>query len=104
MRLRFAYENRYASVVLQSGELESPGFTDRIEKLLREIKRISNNELGITISLGEQTKEVYQRWFDAGAHRYLLRIESSNPELYKKIHPDDSRHDFERRIPVSQVT
>jgi biotin synthase len=96
--VRFAYENRYASVVLQSGEIESPGFTDRIEKLLREIKRISNNELGITISLGEQTKEVYQRWFDAGAHRYLLRIESSNPELYKKIHPDDSRHDFERRF------
>ncbi len=96
--VRFAYENKYASVVLQSGELESPGFTDRIEKLLREIKRISNNELGITISLGEQTKDVYQRWFDAGAHRYLLRIESSNPELYKKIHPDDNKHNFERRF------
>ncbi len=96
--VEFAYENKYASVVLQSGELESKGFTDRIEKLLREIKRISNNELGITISLGEQTKDVYQRWFDAGAHRYLLRIESSNPVLYKKIHPDDTRHDFSRRM------
>lgn len=100
--VRFAHENRYASVVLQSGELENPGFTDRIEKLLKEIKRISNNELGITISLGEQTKEVYRRWFDAGAHRYLLRIESSNPELYRKIHPGDTRHDFNRRIECLQ--
>lgn len=100
--VKFAYDNRYASVVLQSGEIESPGFTDRIEELLREIKKISNNELGITISLGEQTKDVYQRWFDAGAHRYLLRIESSSPELYKKIHPINSRHDFNRRIECLQ--
>lgn len=96
--VKFAYDKRYASVVLQSGEIESPGFTDRIEKLLREIKRISNNELGITISLGEQKEDVYRRWFEAGAHRYLLRIESSNPELYKKIHPQDGRHDFNRRV------
>ncbi len=96
--VQYAHKNKYASVVLQSGEIESPGFTDRIEKLLREIKRISNNELGITISLGEQTKDVYQRWFEAGAHRYLLRIESSNQELYKKIHPDDEKHDFQRRL------
>ncbi len=96
--VEFAFKNRYASVVLQSGELESAGFTDRIEKLLREIKKISNDQLGITISLGEQKQEVYKRWFDAGAHRYLLRIETSNPELYKKIHPDDTKHDFNRRI------
>ena len=96
--VRFAWENRYASVVLQSGEIENPGFTDRIVKLLREIKKISNNELGVTLSLGEQTEEVYRRWFEAGAHRYLLRIESSSPRLYAKIHPADSRHDFRRRL------
>ncbi len=96
--VEFAYNNRYASVVLQSGEIENKGFTDRIESLLKEIKRISNNELGITLSLGEQTGDVYQRWFDAGAHRYLLRIESSSPELYAKIHPDDNSHNFNRRL------
>jgi biotin synthase len=100
--VKFAYDNQYASVVLQSGEIESQGFTDRIEKLLKEIKKISNNELGITISLGEQKKEVYQRWFEAGAHRYLLRIETSNPELYKKIHPDDVTHDYHRRLDCLQ--
>jgi biotin synthase len=100
--VKYAYENKYASVVLQSGEIESQGFTDRIEKLLGEIKKISNNELGITLSLGEQKKEVYQRWLEAGAHRYLLRIETSNPELYKRIHPEDGNHDFKRRIDCLQ--
>ncbi len=94
---RFAHENRYGSVVLQSGELESPAFTLRIEQLLREIKKLSGNGLGITLSLGEQEKEVYERWFEAGAHRYLLRIETSSRELYRKLHPGDSRHSFDRR-------
>jgi biotin synthase len=39
--------------------------------------------------LGEQTEETYRRWREAGAHRYLLRIETTNPELYAKIHPAD---------------
>ena len=84
---KFAYEHNYGSVVLQSGERSDETFVSRIENLLREIKKLSYNELGITISLGEQSKETYQRWYDAGAHRYLLRIESSNRELYEKIHP-----------------
>ena len=52
---RFAYENKFGSVVLQSGEMASPSFTKRIERLLREIKLLSNGELGITLSIGEQT-------------------------------------------------
>lgn len=95
---KFAYENKYGSVVLQSGERSDQKFIDRIENLLKEIKKLSNNELGITISIGEQTKETYQKWFDAGAHRYLLRIESSNKELYNKIHPDNEEHSHETRL------
>jgi len=95
---QFAYQSNYGSVVLQSGEITSPKFTKRITNLLKKIKELSNNELGITISLGEQPEEVYQEWFDAGAHRYLLRIESSNPELYYKIHPQNQKHDFETRL------
>ena len=49
---RFAHENRYGSLVLQSGELESPAFIGRIEFLLREIKKLSGGSLGITLSLG----------------------------------------------------
>lgn len=99
---KFAHENRYGSIVLQSGERTDSIFINRIANLLKEIKKQSNNELGITISLGEQTKETYQKWFDAGAHRYLLRIESSNKELYKKIHPTDENHSFENRLKCLQ--
>jgi biotin synthase len=94
----FAHKSGYGSFVMQSGEISSPAFTARIEKLLREIKQLTNDELGITISLGEQTEETYQRWFNAGAHRYLLRIESSNRELYQKLHPNDGTHDYQKRL------
>lgn len=93
----FAWKNNYGSFVMQSGEIESSAFTNRIENLLKEIKRVTNNELGITISLGEQSYDTYKRWFDAGAHRYLLRIESTNRDLYYKIHPENEKHSFERR-------
>jgi len=95
---RFAYDNHYGSLALQSGELEGSSVTSRIENLLRRIKDLSNGELGITLSVGEQEPEVYRRWFDAGAHRYLLRIEATNEDLYKKIHPRNSKHDFKRRL------
>jgi len=95
---KFAHENKYGSVVLQSGEREDKKFIDRIDNLLKKIKQISNNELGITISLGEQTEETYRRWFESGAHRYLLRIESSTKELFEKIHPTNEKHSFERRL------
>jgi biotin synthase len=94
----FAYTNRYGSIALQSGEVESRFVTDRIENLLRGIKELSNGELGVTLSVGEQEPETYKKWYDAGAHRYLLRVESTNPALYSKIHPDDSKHSFKRRL------
>jgi biotin synthase len=94
----FAFNNNYGSIVIQTGELQSESNTRKIEKLLQEIKNLSNNKLGITLSCGEQTEDVYRRWFDAGAHRYLLRIESSDKELYKKLHPKNKLHSWEIRV------
>lgn len=94
----FAYTHRFGSIVLQGGERSDREFTDRITYLLQEIKKNSHDELGITLSLGEQTEDTYKRWFDAGAHRYLLRIESSNPELYAKIHPNNALHSHAIRL------
>ncbi len=96
--IQFAHTNKYASIVLQSGEIESPSFTNRIEKLLLRIKEETQGKVRVTLSLGEQTEETYRRWFEAGAHRYLLRIETSNPELYRKIHPNNPIHSFEKRL------
>ncbi|MCA1745778.1 MAG: [FeFe] hydrogenase H-cluster radical SAM maturase HydE, partial [Bacteroidales bacterium] len=95
---RFAHENNLGSIVLQAGERNDPSFVDRIDALLQRIKKATNGELGITLSLGEQSRATYQRWFNSGAHRYLLRIETSNRELYEQLHPRNKTHDFETRI------
>lgn len=83
----------YASLVIQSGELESEHQTVFIEDVLR---RLAPLDLGVTLSLGEQTEEVFRRWRAAGATRYLLRIETSNPALYATLHP--ASHSWERRV------
>ena len=95
---KFAYDNHYGSIALQSGEVETNAVTSRIENLLHKIKELSNGELGITLSVGEQEPEVYRRWYEAGAHRYLIRVETTNESLYRKIHPDNKKHDFKRRL------
>jgi biotin synthase len=94
----FADENKFGSVVLQSGENSSPAFVERISNLVTRIKQLSNGRLGITLSVGEQSEQVYRQWFEAGAHRYLLRIETTNQSLYHKLHPEDQLHDFDRRL------
>lgn len=89
---RQAKDFGYASIVIQSGEIEGEAHTAFIEDVLH---RIAPLDLGVTLSLGEQTEDVYRRWKDAGASRYLLRIETANPELYAKLHP--AGHSWERR-------
>ena len=96
--VKFAYNNKYASIVLQAGEREDDEFINFINDLLVDIAKICNGELGITLSVGEQKTEVYKKWFDLGANRYLLRIEASNKDLYEKLHPNNSKHSFDRRL------
>lgn len=95
---RFAYKYDYGSIVIQTGERNDKDFVDKIEFLIKEIKNQSDNKLGITLSLGEQSYETYKRWFEAGAHRYLLRIETSNRDLYQRYHPSNEEHSFDKRI------
>jgi biotin synthase len=99
----FAWKNNFASIVIQAGELSSKVFTERIFKLLTDINLATNNELGITLSLGEQSEETYRRWMEASGRRYLLRIETSNRELYKKLHPANATHDFGVRLAALQT-
>jgi len=91
----WAYEAEYGSCVIQSGERQDDAYINMIERVVKRISEATKGEMGITLSLGEQTEEVYARWKDAGASRYLLRIETTNPELYAKIHPED--HSMEVR-------
>lgn len=101
--VRFAWENKYASIVIQAGERSSKKFSKEISDLLSQIRDMTNGELGITLSLGEQSRETLEEWFSLGATRYLLRIEVSNPELYKKLHPNNKHHDYEKRVAQLEV-
>ncbi len=91
---KFCYQKKYGSIVLQSGEVTT---NHRIEFLIDVISTIKKRfNLGITLSLGELPKETLKEFFINGAHRYLLRIETSNEKLYNKIHPTD--HSFQNRL------
>jgi biotin synthase len=89
----WAFEADYGSCVIQSGERQDEDYISMIEQVVKRIAEATKGELGITLSLGEQTEATYRRWKNAGAHRYLLRIETTNPDLYAKIHPADHHLD-----------
>ena len=74
----------YGTVVMQAGE--DPGLTrDQIGAIVRAIK--ATTPLAVTLSLGERDDDDLRAWKAAGADRYLLRFETSDPELYDRIHP-----------------
>jgi biotin synthase len=84
--------NKYGfkALVLQSGE--DPEFTsDRLAKLIREIKE--RYAVLIFVSVGEIGLDGLQKLYDAGARGLLLRFETSNPELYLKLHCGDKLED-----------
>ena len=73
----------YKTVVMQSGE--SPQYkTEVFANIIREIKKF---DLAITLSIGERSFEDYKTFKEAGADRFLIRIETTDEELYKKMHP-----------------
>ena len=81
----------YKTIVLQSGE-DAYFSSDIMVEIIREIKEL---DVALTLSIGERTKEEYKAFKDAGADRYLIRIETTDKNLYKKMHPNMS---FENRI------
>ncbi|PIE52628.1 [FeFe] hydrogenase H-cluster radical SAM maturase HydE [Candidatus Fermentibacteria bacterium] len=85
---------RYGSMVLQSGERHDKNFISFVERLVRRIKKetvssVLPSGLGITLCVGEHTRETYERFREAGAHRYLLRIETTDEDLFRSIHPEE---------------
>jgi biotin synthase len=98
---RLTFESRYGSLVIQSGERNDVRFIDLIARCVERIVSATRSPdlpegLGITLSLGQLSRQAYRRLFDAGAHRFLLRIETSNPELFARLHPADQT--FETRL------
>ncbi|SNX53770.1 [FeFe] hydrogenase H-cluster radical SAM maturase HydE [Thermoanaerobacterium sp. RBIITD] len=84
------------TVILQSGE--DLWYTE--EKIIEIIKRIKKEtKMRITLSIGERNEEEYRHYKEAGANNFLLKIETTNREIFKNIHPDD---DFDYRVKCSE--
>ena len=84
-------ENGYAigfrTFVLQGGE-DGYFSDDMICDIVSEIK-CRYPDCAVTLSIGEKSRESYQRFFDSGADRYLLRHETANFGHYAMLHPPE---------------
>jgi len=80
------------TIVLQSGE-EGDLDADWLKRIIVEIK--ARFDVAITLSVGERSRAEYASWKQAGADRYLLKLETSNEALYEHLHPGMS---FENRM------
>ena len=77
-------EAGFKTIVLQSGE--DPWYTaDKMTEIIKSIK--SRGDIAITLSLGERTEDEYLAFKEAGADRYLLKHETADYHLYKKLNP-----------------
>ena len=81
------YELGFRTFVLQGGE-DSYYSDDVLCELIQTIK-MQYSDCAVTLSLGERSKESYQKLYDSGADRYLLRHETADKEHYSKLHPKE---------------
>ncbi len=81
------YELGFRTFVLQGGEDMS--YSD--DDMCRIISAIRNRfpDCAITLSIGERERESYQKYYDAGANRYLLRHETADRDHYRRLHPEN---------------
>lgn len=89
------YELGFRTFVLQGGE--DVKFTDEV--FCDIISSIKTNfpDCAATLSIGERSRESYQKLFDAGADRFLLRHETANSSHYAKLHPDNLTSENRKR-------
>lgn len=88
---KHAFDMGYKTIVMQSGE-DVYYDVDLMCEIIKEIKKL---DTALTLSIGERSFEEYKAFKDAGADRYLIRIETTDKDLYKKMHPNMS---FENRL------
>lgn len=81
-----AIDNGFKTIVMQSGE--DIYFTK--DKMCRIIENIKKNDVALTLSIGERSYDDYKSFKDAGADRYLMRIETTDKDLYHKLNPNMS--------------
>ena len=85
------YDLGFRTFVLQGGE--DPYYTDELIVSIVSAIKERHPDCAVTLSLGEFDKESYQKFFDAGADRYLLRHETADKEHYEMLHPAEMSFD-----------
>lgn len=95
---RRMYDCGQTTVVLQSGEAPSPRRDRELGDLIRRIKR--ETPLAVTLSVGNRPRDTYAAWRDCGMDRYLLRFETGDAALFRRLHPDCA---LEERIECLQA-
>ena len=81
------YRLGFRTFVLQGGE--DPYFTDeKIVEIVQTIKK-AFPDCAVTLSIGEKSRASYEKYFRAGADRYLLRHETADKEHYQYLHPKE---------------
>lgn len=88
------YDLGYRTFVMQGGE-DGKFETKYICRIIKKIKD-KYKDVAVTLSLGEYERDEYQKMFDAGADRYLLRHETADKEHYERLHPKEMS--FEHRM------
>ena len=83
---REGYALGFRTFVLQGGE--DPHFDDELMCDIVTSIKAEFPDCAVTLSIGEKSRDTYQKLFDAGADRYLLRHETANDEHYSKLHPN----------------
>ncbi len=90
----------FKTIVMQSGE--DMYYTQG--RLCRIISAIKKFDVAITLSLGERTYDEYKAFREAGADRYLMRIETTDKKLYQKLDPDMSwQHRYECLLMIKEL-
>ena len=90
----------FKTIVMQSGE--DMYYTK--ERMCRIIEAIKKFDVAITLSIGERTYDEYKAFREAGADRYLMRIETTDKDLYHKLDPQMSwQHRYECLMMIKEL-
>ncbi len=97
---RKAAEMGFKTIVMQSGE-DIFYTKDRLCRIITEIKKF---DVAVTLSIGERSYEDYKAFREAGADRYLMRIETTDQDLYHRLDPNMSwEHRYECLMMIKEL-
>lgn len=90
----YLYENGRRVIMIQTGDNSNDKFFNQLLGLL--FKAIEKHpDIEFIFALGSLTEDKYKRLYELGKNRYLLKFETSDPELYQRIKPSDN---LEKRL------